>query len=600
MTPGVVIQENALRRLVYTEVINMLYRQLPVSITGSMVGVFMMIAALWREIPSHWLIVWLALMSLNQGSRLWLYLLFRKHKLERYRIRWRARIWAAGSAISGVLWGATAIFFFTADSAIHQAIPVIIVLGATSAAVPLIASHVPSLYVFLLPALVPFVVRHLLVYDAPHIELGLTLLAVTLGLVSFGRSYNRLIVTSLRDRFENETLAGRLAKQNAELEHARNAAEQANRAKTQFFAAASHDLRQPLHALGLFASALANKVLNAEVSAIVSSINASVQALEALFNELLDISKLDSGVIKPKIAEFALSTVFERLSSEFEAEAAAKGLRLSIRSGDHFVTSDPVLLERIIRNLISNAIRYTSEGEIAVSGTRIAERLCIEVRDTGIGIRAEDQPRIFEEFFQLENPGRTSIKGLGLGLSIVRRLCDLLGYTIRLVSEHGKGSAFSFDVPLGTMQPQHIAVAGAAVHAPADLTGKLIVVVDDESAIVEGMKVLLTGWGAIVLGSTTGDDVVAAVHAIGRMPDLLLVDYRLGNSENGIELTQRIRQELDPEIPAILVTGSITPELAGQARAAGLEFLLKPVMANELRRHIGLLLDVSLPSGTAD
>ena len=212
--------------------------------------------------------------------------------------------------------------------------------------------------------------------------------------------------------------------------------------------------------------------------------------------------------------------------------------------------------------------------------------LRIEVRDTGIGIRAEDRERIFEEFLQLGNPGRTSKKGLGLGLSIVQRLCGLLGYQIRLTSEYGKGSAFSFDVPLGRIQGLHNDAANAPVPAPADLTGKLIVVIDDESAIVDGMRVLLSGWGAEVIGSLTGDDVVAAVHAAGKLPALLIVDHRLGTVENGIEVAQRIRRELDPEIPGILVTGSMTPDLDQLARAANLEFLLKPVMAEELRRRI--------------
>ncbi|MBI4192251.1 MAG: response regulator [Betaproteobacteria bacterium] len=584
--PIAVIPENELRTLVFNELVNMLYRQLPVSITSTMAVAIIMIAALWQQLPGHWLVIWLALMSANQASRFFLYLRFRDNKLQTYQIRWRARVWATGVGISGLLWGATAVFFFTPESAIHQAILVILVLGATTAAVPLIASHMPSLYGFLAPALTPFIARHVLEGDPAHVALGLILLAVTLALLSFGRNYNRLIVTSLRNRYENEALANQFARQNVDLEQARIAAEQANRSKTQFFAAASHDLRQPLHAMGLFASALTQKVREPGVSDIVSSINASVHALEALFNELLDISKLDSGVIKPNVTHFALDEVLDRLRGEFAAEAAANGLRLAIDGGRHVVSSDAVLLERIIRNLISNAIRYTSTGEVAVTATPVNGRVRIEVRDTGIGIREENRQKIFEEFIQLGNPGRTSKKGLGLGLSIVQRLCGLLGYSIRLASEYGEGSTFGFDVPLGTAQVQRDGGAGAAAPLQADLTGKLIVVVDDETAIVTGLKVLLSGWGAKVIGSTTGNDVVAAVHEAGKMPDLLIVDYRLGANENGIEVAQRIRHELDPEIPAILVTASITPDLDPQARAAGLEFMLKPVNPTTLRERI--------------
>ena len=179
----------------------------------------------------------------------------------------------------------------------------------------------------------------------------------------------------------------------------------------------------------------------------------------------------------------------------------------------------------------------------------------------------------------------------------MQRLCNLLVYTLHLTSEYGKGSAFSFDVPMGLL-PQ-APNAGAIVTAPArtDLTGKLIVVIDDETAIVEGMTVLLSGWGAEVIGSTTGDDVVAAVHAAGKIPALLIVDHRLGTRENGIEVAQRIRRELDPEIPGILVTGSITPDLDQRARAANLDFLLKPVMAAELRKCITRMPGLNLPDG---
>jgi len=409
-------------------------------------------------------------------------------------------------------------------------------------------------------------------------------------MISFARDYNRMLTESLRNRFEKQTLADRLAVQNEDLERARIAAEQANRSKTQFFAAASHDLRQPLHAVGLFAAALAGKVHDTEGAKLVSSINDSVEALEALFNELLDMSKLDSGVIKPAIVDLPLADIFDRLRREFATEADAKGVRLIIASRWFSVTSDALLLERIMRNLISNAIRYTAAGAVTVDATAINDIVRITVRDTGIGIHASDQQRIFEEFLQLGNPGRTSRKGLGLGLSIVQRLCALLGYKITLSSEPGKGSTFGFEIPLASSVARHDGAAASSPHTHADLTGKLIVVIDDESAIVDGMLALLGGWGAEVIGSTHGDDVIDAVHAAGKMPALLIVDHRLGTDESGIEVAQRIRRELDPEIPGILVTGSITPELDKVARAANLEFLLKPVMAEKLRTLITSML----------
>lgn len=588
-SPGKPADSN-LDALIHAEQIEMLYRQSPVSIIGNVTGALVLAGVFIGERP-FWLIAgWLACMTALQASRLVLYARYRRHGFVRSNVRRATVMWVTGAGVTGVVWGATAPLFFTSGQPVYQAVLTVLVFGITASAIPLIGSYIPSFYMFVIPALLPFIARNVFEGTAPHLVLGLIEAAVMVGFASFAHNYNRMLIESLRNRLEKQALADRLAVQNVDLERARVAAEQADRSKTRFFAAASHDLRQPLHAMGLFAAALAQKVRDPQVTGVISSINASVQALEALFNELLDISKIDSGAIKPELSDFALEEVFARLHSEFAAEAAAKELRLAVGGGQHVVASDPVLLERIIRNLVSNAIRYTPAGEVAVTAAPADGAVRIEVRDTGIGIREEDQPRIFDEFFQLANPGRTSSKGLGLGLAIVQRLCGLLGYAIRLTSEYGKGSVFRFDVPPGAAPVRRGDAADAAVPVEAHLGGKMIVVIDDEAAIVEGMKALLSGWGADVLGSATGDDVIAAVHGAGRMPDLLIVDHRLGAGEDGIEVAQRIRQALDPEIPAILITGSITPDLARQARAVGLEFMLKPVMADDLRRHIGATL----------
>ncbi len=582
--------DSDLAALIHAEQIEMLHRQSPVSIIGNMTGALVLAGVFIGERP-FWLIAgWFVCMTALQMSRLVLYVRYRRHGFVRSNVSRATVMWVTGAGVTGAVWGATALLFFMSDHPVYQAVLTVLVFGITASAIPLIGSYIPSFYLFVFPALLPFIARNVFEGTAPHLVLSLIEAAVIAGFASFAHNYNRMLIESLRNRLEKQALADRLAAQNVDLERARVAAEQANRSKTRFFAAASHDLRQPLHAMGLFAAALAQKVRDPQVAGVVSSINASVQALEALFNELLDISKIDSGAIRPDLSEFALEEVFARLHGEFAAEAAAKGLRLAVSGGQHVVASDPVLLERIVRNLVSNAIRYTPAGEIAVTAALLDGAVRIQVRDTGIGIRAEDQSRIFEEFLQLANPGRTSKKGLGLGLAIVQRLCGLLGYAVRLTSEYGAGSTFTFDVPPGAARVAGGDAANAAVAVKADLGGKLIVVIDDEAAIVEGMKALLSGWGADVLGSAAGDDIISAVHGAGRFPDLLIVDHRLGAGEDGIEVAQRIRQALDPEIPAILVTGSITPGLAEQARAAGLAFMLKPVTATDLRERIGAAL----------
>ena len=597
--PAKRLSDVTLQALIHAEQISTLYRVLPTSISGNMAGALMLSALLIGERPASVILGWLACITLFQSWRLVLYLKSRAAGFQFENVNRAAAVWAAGAGLSGALWGVTALIFFISGHHLYQAVLTILVFGMIAAAVPMLASHLPSFYLFVLPTLTPFILRNAYEADVPHLVLSIIATAILLGMMSFARDYNRMLTESLRNRFEKQALADRLAAQNEDLEQARIAAEQANRSKTQFFAAASHDLRQPLHAVGLFASALADKVRDTEGAKLVASINDSVQALEALFNALLDISKLDSGIIKPQVIHLRLSEIFDGLRREFATEAANKGLRLTISGGSHIVASDAVLLERILRNLISNAIRYTAAGEVTVNAAPANGMLLIEVRDTGIGIRPADRERVFEEFLQLDNPGRTSKKGLGLGLSIVQRLCSLLGYEIHLASDFGKGSTFSFEVPVAQAIPAHGGAAGAPSPVHADLTGKLVVVIDDESAIVDGMQALLTGWGAEVIGSTTGNDVLAAVHATGKLPALLIVDHRLGADENGIEVAQRIRRELDPEIPGILITGSITPDLDAQARAARLEFLLKPVMPEKLRSSIAAMPGFSQRFGNA-
>lgn len=577
------------------EQVRLLYEGLPVSVLGSTVAALLAVAILWNIAPRIAMLVWFAIMLANQAWRLALFLAYRRRGgLQPTEVKRWATYWVAGSGLSGCIWGAASFFLFAPGEPVAQAVLIVLIFGVTSAAVMLTGSYLPAFYAFVVPALLPVVLRSLWEGERMHYALALVALLSMLAVMSFGRNYNRALTRSLRDRFHNEHLAQQLARQNTELEIARKVAEDASRAKTQFFAAASHDLRQPLHAMGLFASALANKAADPESRKLVASIDDSVHALEGLFNELLDISRLDSGSLTPVISDFVVDEVLDRLRGEFAAEAAAKGLQFAIVSCGAAVLSDPVLLERIVRNLGANALRYTAAGEVSVIVERTNGAVRIAVRDTGMGIAIADQQRIFEEFTQLQNPARTSKKGLGLGLSIVKRLCDLLGYHITLESKTGAGSTFSFEVPVGTMPAQRAGTGPTPAATRADLTGRLVVVIDDEEAIVAGMAALLEGWGAEVIGSTAGNGVVQQVHAAGRLPDLLLIDFRLDGEDTGIHLAGALRKELDPEIPAVLVTGSITPDLEARAHAAGLAYLLKPVTAGALARCIESLLPVRL------
>ncbi|MGE5791403.1 MAG: sensor histidine kinase, partial [Bacteroidota bacterium] len=337
--------------------VRLLYSQLPTSTGGTIVGALLLAAVMWDIAPSNAIAGWFACMAANQGWRYWLYLRWRRTGIEVADIDRAANYWALGSLLSGCLWGLATLLFFIPDSPVYQAFLFVLIFAVTSAAVLLIGAHLPSFYAFVLPALVPIVVRNIIEGEPAHLTLAFIVGVATIAILTFGRNYNRVLVASLRNRFENEALARKLATQNLELERAREAAERArteaeiaNRSKTQFFAAAGHDLRQPLHAMGLFAAALTEKVRDPEVLHVVNSINASVDALEGLFNELLDISKIDSGVLKANPTHFELGAMLDRLRMDFEPEAFERGLRLRIVPTTVYLFSDPVLVERILRN----------------------------------------------------------------------------------------------------------------------------------------------------------------------------------------------------------------------------------------------------------
>jgi signal transduction histidine kinase/CheY-like chemotaxis protein len=584
--------------------VRLLYSQLPTSTGGTMVGALLLAVVMWDIAPTNAIAGWFACMAANQGWRYWLYLRWRRTGIELADIDRAANYWALGSLLSGCLWGLATLLFFIPDSPVYQAFLFVLIFAVTSAAVLLIGVHLPSFYVFVLPALVPIVVRNVIEGEPAHLTLAFIVAVATIALLTFGRNYNRVLVASLRNRFENEALARKLATQNIELERAKEAAERArndaeiaNRSKTQFFAAAGHDLRQPLHAMGLFAAALTEKARDPEVLHVVNSINASVDALEGLFNELLDISKIDSGVLKANPTHFELGAMLDRLRMDFEPEAFERGLRLRIVPTTAYLFSDPVLVERILRNLVSNAIRYTKAGGVLVGTRRRGKEVSLEVWDTGIGIPSEQQDRVFEEFYQLANPERNSKKGLGLGLSIVKRLVNLLSAQIDLRSVPGRGSVFKVRLPLGVRPAVDLARKKKAATAPGDLSGRVIVVVEDEAAVLEGMRVLLEGWGAEVVAGASIRETMAEVEPLARAPDLIVADYGLREGNVGTQAIAALRERFKAQIPAIIVSGSTTPAHVDEAKAMDAHLLLKPVMPAKLRTLIHFKLHQAVGSG---
>jgi signal transduction histidine kinase/CheY-like chemotaxis protein len=358
--------------------------------------------------------------------------------------------------------------------------------------------------------------------------------------------------------------------------------ELANLAKSRFIAVASHDLRQPLHALGLFVAQL-REHLDSGRNRIVDQIDAAVTAMDELFNEMLDISKLDAGVLVPNISEFAIASVFKIIESTFTGMAREKGLSFRIASSGAWVRSDCILLERILLNLVSNAIRYTKEGGVVLGCRRRGEWLHIEVWDSGPGIPEDKRQSVFDEFYRLPGPEHASHPGLGLGLAIVERLCRLLGHSVELSSVIGKGSVFRIAVPWVAAQANR-ADPNVAVHGNVDkFSRKLVVVIDDDRLVLDSTGGLLRGWGCRAVAASSGGAALARLAKYDHPPDLIIADHRLSDGSTGIEAITRLREALNVPIPALLISGDTDPLWLREARASGYHVLVKPVSPRALR-----------------
>lgn len=376
-------------------------------------------------------------------------------------------------------------------------------------------------------------------------------------------------------------LERRIHEATADLAAKKDLAERANQAKSRFFAAASHDLRQPLHALWLFVAALKARTHQPETQTLIDNIESSAAAMELLFNALLDISRLDAGTIEPHRVHFPLQKLMRDLEQRFRAVAAEKHLRLRFRPCDITLYSDPLLIERILINLISNAIRYTDDGGVLIACRRRGRMMRISVIDTGRGIPADQQESVFHEFVQLHNAARDRSRGLGLGLAIVARLGRLLEHRVDLRSRPGHGSSFSIDVPLGET---HLIPAPAPVSPPGTIPADtLVLLVDDESAILRGMAELFENWNIDLVTAHSASEAEQWLDSLERTPDVIVSAYRLPEDTDGIEVIRRLREKYGSGIPAILVTGDTAPDTIQRIAQAGFPLLHKPLRPAKLR-----------------
>jgi two-component system, sensor histidine kinase len=577
------------------DTVQSLYRQTGVALAGHLLGAVVVFGLFAGTAPASVLLTWSGLFA-----AIWLLRLVTlrrysasQHTQEdaRHWLRW----WYLGALASGAAWGA-AVWLLYPEGRAHQQVALLVIASSYCVgSIPLLATQYRTFIAFISLSFVPTILRLATLGDPDSLTLAGVIFLTYLMTALLGRAYRNTFDGVIHLKVHTERLAAQLQVEKGVAEAARREAETANRAKTQFFAAASHDLRQPLHAMGLFAEALRGKSRgNDEVTHLVNSINSSVDALDGLFGELLDITKIDSGGVEPHAEHFVLRELFQRLRLQYEPTAFEKGLALRFRGDHHEVYADPVLVDRVVRNLLSNAIRYTEDGGVLVGARVRGTQVLVQVWDTGVGISPDEQPRIFDEFYQVH--GRMPLpaqqaKGLGLGLAIVQRLARLMGASLSLRSEPGRGSVFALTLPLGKASRAASPPLGAArPMLGLTLDHRHVVVIEDEPAVRESMVLLLRNWGASVDVFDTLAAVQAWVKTGPTAPDLAIADYRLPAGHTGIDALKALREAFTVPVPAIVVTGSTMTGHEDESSTHDFHLLIKPVAPNKLRAMIAFKL----------
>jgi signal transduction histidine kinase len=579
-----------LEALVRADLANAVQRNVAGLILGNVLVVGMVAWLFWAPVPSPVLLGWVGLQLLHSGLSLWRSLRLRLRPANPRNAARRLRVTSGGMAFAGLLWGAGVVALWPLGDSTLQVVLLLLAVGSAAGALNALVGWLPACYGFVVLCTGGIMAATLL-DGSPALRLfGLAAPLVVAVNMMFARQMHDTLREALRNRRLVSDLAARL-----DLEKQR--AEEANQAKSRFLAAASHDLRQPVHALTLFVDALAAQPSGPEAEHMLARISATVAGMGGMFNALLDVSKLDAGMVVAEAQTIELRTLLERLCAEQTTVAAQRGLRLRLNAHEVRVHTDPLLLERIVRNLLVNALRYTDRGGVLVTARQRRGWAVVRVADSGIGIAPQRQDEVFEEFVQLHNPQRDRNQGLGLGLAIVRRLARLLDIDLSLRSRPGHGSVFTLRLPaadateLGAPMPAW--VPSAAVTGE----GALVVVIDDDADIRAGMRALLAADGYRVLDAAGFDEVRPQLRPLRQVPVLIISDYRLRDGATGAAAIERLRVEFNEDIPAILITGDAAPERLREAIASGHLLLHKPVPPQLLRQKMATLLAAPAAGG---
>lgn len=455
------------------------------------------------------------------------------------------------------------------------------IAGIVGSSMSKLSPVMPVFIAFVMTLLILVAAKVWTLGDPAYNALAIGSLFYLASVLLMARNSAREICAAINLRFENVSLLEKLQVKTAIAEAAKREAEHANTAKSKFLAAASHDLRQPIHAQGLFLEVLSRTEQTPHQQSLLASARAASEASSELLNALLDFSRIDAGVVKPQLQNFRLQPLLNKIETELAAQADAKNIVYRSRETQVVVYSDPMLLELILRNLVSNAIRYTDRGGLLVACRKHGGQAVLEVWDTGIGIAPEHQKEVFREFHQLGNPERDRRKGLGLGLAIADGLARALQHPLSLISFPQRGSVFRLTLPLSN--GIHIE-QNTMVQSKSKLLNARLLVIDDDEIVRDGMLHLLRDWGCECEAAESIEEALAIARL--NPPDVVISDYRLREQRTGVEAIAAVRALLGESLPALLITGDTAPERLREAQASGIPLLHKPVSPGKLYRQL--------------
>jgi len=549
---------------------------MPVLVVSSAAINILIAFILWPRFSHAELLVWLTISLIVVFSRWFSTRRFQKEGLTQNSYSNQLKIHAFWSSLNGLTWGAAAFFFQDVDAPLYSLYLVCALTGYISVTLISNTIYLPQFLGFVYCAAFPYLLSFWFLEGTLYSVLGTYAVIYSIVMSAFGRVANNNYIAAKRAAYDNIALLDSVTKE-------KKLATEAINQKNKFLAATSHDLRQPLHALGLYVDALKVRHLDNQSLEITEKIKSASDALNELMNGLLDISKLDASAIENRPTHFDLFSLINRLVGDHRVqldEGDVELVNLIVRK--EYVFADPVLTERIIRNLLSNAIKYTKEGRITINSEIQGGEVLVSITDTGIGVPSDQVENIFNEFTQLHNPERDRTKGLGLGLSIVKRLCALQDIQLEFRSDEGVGTEVRLFLSKGdeSLTPIELDSNNAIVK------GLTILFVDDEKSIRDGMKMMIESWQCTSIIASNGSEALSKIIEHNADIDLLISDLRLKNHENGVDLIHAIREELNEDIPAIILTGDTAVEKLTATKESGIELLHKPIDSNTLRSKV--------------